>query len=323
MTRRNFVAYATCLGLCGAPARLLGRISTLSVSDCSTDEKTPNQIYYDKFGLIVQRNCDGGDTAQREGWYWFGTWVRSSNFLNQPWPISRRLSFTEVMDQLEIGQTGTFRRHPGTANDPRDFSRDQTIPIVAAMGVRNDGARLQRFYHELRRRNWMAQNGRDAMWDPVNRNLVARARNEEPNGFTDSGSLFAAVQTRILVAKSKGMDDVGDDLNLLVALLLATVRKPNAQTDKVREHFAKDLPDNYGMFLGSYRQEYGTDWDGKTSQQEMQKRIDSGIKKGGANGWKPDCPRVLGALRWYFRAESGGCLGLAELYEPIVKKWFQ
>jgi len=289
---------------------------------CSGKEDSPNQIYFDKFGLIVQRNCDGGDTAQREGWYWFGRWVRGSNFLNQPWPIERQFSFDRVMSQLEIGQTGTFRRHP-EKGDPNDFSRDQTIPIVAAMGVHNDNARLQRFYQELRRRNWMAQNGRDPMWDPVNRNFVARARNEDPSSLTDALFLLAAVQARIGIARIKGMDDVGDDLNMVVTLLLAAIRKPNAGVDKVREYYAKNMPDNYGMFLGSYRQQYGTDWDGKISQEDMQHLMDTGIKKGGTNGWKPDCPRILGALRWYFRAESGGCPGLAELYEPIVKKWFQ
>jgi len=45
------------------------------------------------------------------------------------------------------------------------------------------------------------------------------------------------------------------------------------------------------------------------------------IKAGIATGWTTDCPRVLGALRWYFRAESGGCSILAELYEPMVNRW--
>lgn len=43
------------------------------------------------------------------------------------------------------------------------------------------------------------------------------------------------------------------------------------------------------------------------------------IRKGIAEGWQPDCPRVLGALRWYFRAESKGNPELAELYAPIVE----
>src|SRR5438445_6971104 len=66
------------------------------------------QIYHDERGLIVQQDCDGGDTAQREGWYWLGTWARASKEVAQPWAISRQLPFEDVMSQLEIGQSGTF-----------------------------------------------------------------------------------------------------------------------------------------------------------------------------------------------------------------------
>ena len=90
----------------------------------------------------------------------------------------RSFGYQSVMTKLEIGHTGEFRRHPTKWSDPKDFSRDQTVPLVAAMGVHDDYERLERFYRELRRRNWFAQNGRDIMTDPVHRNLVYRARNE-------------------------------------------------------------------------------------------------------------------------------------------------
>src|ERR1043166_5594511 len=45
-----------------------------------------DQIYYDRNGLIAQQNCDGGDTAQREGWYWLGRTVRTANNLGTAWP---------------------------------------------------------------------------------------------------------------------------------------------------------------------------------------------------------------------------------------------
>jgi hypothetical protein len=276
-----------------------------------------DQIYYDRNGLIAQQNCDGGDTAQREGWYWLGRTVRTANNLGTAWP-ERDLPFEQVMTKLEIGKTGTFRRNPDKWNDPADFTRDQTVPIVAAMGIRNDKLRLQRFYQELRRRNWFAQKQGDEMTTPIYRNLVARARDEAPNSLTDAGFLYAAVQARILGARGN-MDDVGDDLNLIVILLLATVRRSNAGVDNARSYYSKNRPDNYGMFLGSYRAAYGTNWEGKTSEAKMAGLIDDGIR---AN-WKPDCPRILGALRWYFRAETGGSPGLAELYAPIIQQWFQ
>src|SRR5262249_12740595 len=161
--------------------------------------------------------------------------------LHLPWAQSRTLNYERVMSQLEIGRSGEFRRNPVQWNDPKDFSRDQTVPLVAAMGVHDDGERLERFYRELRRRNWFAQNG-DIMGDPVNRNLIHRARNEEPSRITDAPSLFLAAQTRI-VGAMKSLDDVGDDLNMIVTLLLATVRKPNNEADAARRYYAKNRPD--------------------------------------------------------------------------------
>ncbi|MEK7994975.1 MAG: hypothetical protein AAB403_14310, partial [Planctomycetota bacterium] len=303
--RRLFLAGALGLALNGA------RSVCAQAPSCQSNAEPLGGIFFDKSGLIVQRGCDGGDTAQREGWYWLATSVRARPEINSPWPFTRDLSYEQVMVQLEIGQTGVFRRTPTKWTDPDDFTRDQTIPIVAAMGVRNDGARMQRFYHELRRRNWMAQRPGDEMTSPLFRNFIERARDQEPDRNTDGAILYGAGWNRVKQAEGK-LDDVGDDLNLLVIFLMATVRKPNDEAHCAREYFAKRRPENYGMYLGSYRKEFGTDWEGKVDKHEMCHRIDLGR----AAGWKPDedCPPILGALRWYFRAESEGSPGLAELY---------
>jgi hypothetical protein len=284
----------------------------------SYEQRPLRPVTYDQYGLITQQDLDGGDTAQREGWYWFGTWLRENPPINERWPMNRERSYDEVLTLLEIGKTGEFRRHP----DPRwaqssDFTRDQTVPLVAAMAVHDDRDRLQRFYHELRRRNWFAQKKGDTLADPVHRNLIRRARNEKPNAITDSASLGAAVQARILVARAKGLDDVGDDLNLIVILLMATIRESSTSVAAIRNYYAKNRPDNYGMFLGSYRRRYGVDLD--VSKEVMRDRMIKGI----GGDWKPDCPRVLGALRWYCRYESNGNPGLADLYEPMVRKWLE
>jgi len=297
---------------CGSQA-----LPTTSSGRCSSRVgEDPNVIYFDKLGLITQRNGDGGDTAQREGMFWLASWVRD-NVLHDPWTKKRQLAFASVMKFLELAETGTFWRHPVQWNNPKDFSRDQTIPVVAAMGVHGDTDRYERFYRELRRRNWTAQNG-DVMWDPLHRNLVRRGRNEEVDVITDGASLFAAAQSRIAAA-ALSKDDVGDDLNLIVIMLLAAVKRPTAGSTRAREFYSKNRPTNYGMFLGAYRVEYGTDWSGQISPQKMRQRMDEGIKK----GWSVDCPRVLGALRWYFRAETGGSPGIAQLFEPIIRRWFE
>jgi hypothetical protein len=328
MDRREFVTGA--IGVLAAATNSsltrTGQQSALT-SSAARGCEDPRHINYDRHGLIVQYNGDGGDTSQREGWYWFGLWVREA--YSMPAFPGRSLTFEGAMAHLEDGKSGIFRRHPTDPNwtDPNKFSRDQTLPIIAAMGVRKDGdpQRLQRLYEQLVRRNWMAQNRTDTLADPAHKNFVRRARNEAPDIWDTLGLCFAA-QTRISVATVAGKDDVGDDLNLLLILLLATVRRPNNTpcvpipgTLSARGHYAKNRPDNYGMYLGSYRQKYGVDCTGAVGKDEMIRRIEAGIK----SGWKPDAPRVLGALRWYFRAETGGSPGLAEVYEPIVRRWFQ
>src|ERR1039457_591777 len=116
------------------------------------------ELSVDKYGLIVQTNGDGGDTAQREGWAWFGSKIRERE-LNDPWSVCRTITFQKAMDFLEVDHSGIFRRHPDQYNQPQDFSRDQTIPIVAAMGLWGDQDRLNRFWDRTVARNYTSQNG--------------------------------------------------------------------------------------------------------------------------------------------------------------------
>jgi hypothetical protein len=270
------------------------------------------ELYTDQHGLIVQRDRDGGDTAQREGWAWVGSWVRS-NVLHDPWSVKRTITHAQAMAKLEVDQTGLFRRHPDQWNDTKDFSRDQTVPIIASMGLWGDRDRLERLWTRTKERNFLAQNG--DLISPEYVNLFDRARDVAPGPIGDL-QLGASVWTRIgLTLNNK--DDVGDDLNLLILLLIGLLRHPTDATRSAAATYAKNRPISDGCYLQSYRLHYGTDL--SVSHAEMRRRMESGI----AAGWKPDSPRVLGALRWYFRAETGGNPSLAELYAPIVKRWFE
>src|SRR2546427_3621195 len=57
-------------------------------------------IFYDEHGLIVHKGTDGkfdgGDTAQREGWYWLGVWIRQNTPGLEPWKPERKLNFDQV-----------------------------------------------------------------------------------------------------------------------------------------------------------------------------------------------------------------------------------
>lgn len=284
----------------------------MSEEATTTPQLIAPELYTDAHGLIVQRDGDGGDTAQREGWAWIGTWVRA-NVLKDPWPAARSITHEQAMAKLEVDSTGLFRRHPDQWNDTKDFSRDQTVPIIASMGLWGGGERLERLWTRTRERNFLAQNG-DLM-SPEGINLFDRARGLAPGPIGDL-QLTASVWARIGLALNN-KDDVGDDLNLLILLLMGLLRHPTDSTRSAAAIYAKNRPLSYGSYLQSYRLRYGTDL--SVDGPEMRCRMENGL----ADGWQPDCPRVLGALRWYFRAESGGNPSLGELYAPIVKRWFE
>lgn len=116
-------------------------------------------IFFDGDGLIVHRDADGkwngGDTAQREGWYWLGVWLRQNTTGVSPWQPTRSLTFDQVLSLLEPQKDGIFYRHPKQPpfNNPFDkewgFSRDQLIPLVAAMGVWGKTEEIRRLWNAL------------------------------------------------------------------------------------------------------------------------------------------------------------------------------
>lgn len=104
---------------------------------------------YDSNGLIVQLDGDGGDTAGREGDYWFFVGVNK-------YFCSR--NFKDVLFMLQVN-AGEFIRNPVHYNDPKDFSRDQTVPLILAMGEMKEYNILKLvFWKQVR--NWFRyQNG--------------------------------------------------------------------------------------------------------------------------------------------------------------------
>ena len=123
--------------------------------------QTSPAILYDNYGLIVHKGMDGGDTAQREGWYWLGVWIRQQ-VLKDPWPIERKLSFPQVIQLLEPKHDGVFCRHPKFSPYDREygFSRDQMVSLVAAMGVWGMMGNFVAYGMPCRRTSWVAPSTR-------------------------------------------------------------------------------------------------------------------------------------------------------------------
>jgi hypothetical protein len=125
--------------------------------------------------------------------------------------------------------------------------------------------------------------------------------------------LAANVGIRLVAGADR--DNTGDDLNLVVMLLMSMLRFPSSISTAAVNLYAKNRPVSYGSFLDTYYKQWG--FHHGDPEDLMAKRIDQGI----ASGWKTNSSRVYGAIRWYQRAESGANPKLAELYRPIVNRY--
>lgn len=84
---------------------------------------------YDDHGLIVRKtNLDGGDSAASEARFFIGLYLRKHLAVS---PGKADLSTSLNLLQIE---KGVFVRNPTHYNNPKDFSRDQTTPLLVELG---------------------------------------------------------------------------------------------------------------------------------------------------------------------------------------------
>lgn len=139
-----------------------------------------NTEYTDSFGLITQKNGDPGDSASRVGIYHY---LRS---LNEGCTPAISLSLNHMLTEIEI-QPGIYIRHPYQPQfinetyiaDPKQFSRDQTVPLILAMGqFDNEVMRLKSLSHAQSSRPFFKfQNG--DLLGPMEGNAYIRATNSK------------------------------------------------------------------------------------------------------------------------------------------------
>lgn len=99
----------------------------------------------DFLGLIVTKSGDGGDTAQNEGMY---------AIANQHDPVP----YLSAIGLLEPKKDGIWVRHPIQYPDTKDFSRDQAISNIIALGMYNQTDRLGRMFKAQLKRGMLYQN---------------------------------------------------------------------------------------------------------------------------------------------------------------------
>jgi hypothetical protein len=119
----------------------------------------------DPQGLIenINEEWGGGDTAQREGMWAYGLALAFPDRVD-----SLRAKFSLIAEKLSVGP-GIYIRHTGPGpwwyTDPKDLSRDQTIPLVAAFGRLQAKGQLIDIATRTLERFGCAQNG-DPWWWP-------------------------------------------------------------------------------------------------------------------------------------------------------------
>lgn len=241
---------------------------------------------FDENNLIVQLNGDGGDTAQRMGLYF--SLLRMRDILgisNNNFIYSSTIDYINAIKLLQV-ESGIWRRHPTQWNSPKDFSRDQTISNVVAMGfcgLRND---LRNLFLAFKKRKFLFFQNNDIM-TPTFVGAFIRSYYWSNNGFMIV--LFSLILWPILFwldlclvvealircyKKGNDFDNVGDDLNTSLIILQAQFILPTP--------FAW-----FSAFIYS---------------------------------WLP--LGVNHSFEWYFRPESGGNKEFVELARPLINKYF-
>lgn len=176
-------------------------------------------MYYDINGLIVQQNMDGGDTAGREGDYWFAE-ALYSKLLNKGISFdSSRVEFKRILTLLQP-RPGVFVRNPIQYNNPKDFSRDQTIPLILAMGEMHEYTTLYRLFEKQIDNNFRYQNGDIGFFQDFGYYIRAcYCWYFYPILFL--GDFCILIESVIRCIQGKDPNNVSDDINHTLVLLQA------------------------------------------------------------------------------------------------------
>lgn len=237
-------------------------------------------MHLDEYGLIVQADGDGGDTAQRMGMYGFALAltgeVPSNNF-----------SFSRALRSLEI-EPGVCVRHPFQTDfrsDPKHFSRDQQDPLIIAAGAWENRSFVKRMFVSQIKRLFTYQN--KDIGGPATAGIYIRALNAWYLWplllLCDLQLLFNAFA---IWYRSRNNPDYVDDNNHIMRLAQAQYDLPTPVSFAARKLYRRIRPINFGCVMihpGEYHHP------------------------------------VYGALWWYHRADNGGNPEIAELYRPIIE----
>lgn len=163
-------------------------------------------MHLDAKGLIVQSTGDGGDTLQREGF-----WFEGAHLVDMEPSIPPMKSYEDALTVLYTPQ-GFERSWQAPYNDPSDTSRDQLVSNIRAMGYYNYTKQLNFILLNILK-NWSRfPNGDIAFINDYGRFIRAfRAWYLYPLLFLFDVPLIVNSVLRCVIGRDS--NNVGDDIN--------------------------------------------------------------------------------------------------------------
>lgn len=195
--------------------------------------RTTAMINFDKYGLVIQTDGDGGDSGARTGLFYF---------LNTLQGIDASYMFQWTLKYVTVSKDPlTLFRNPVNYTDPKDFSRDQTNPLLMAMGALDLPDLLKSWWKGLIGRWGFYQNGDFA--GPQDWGMYFRARKMKlAYPFLLFSDLFLVLNSVLRCIYGRDPNNVGDDINHTMMLLQAIVRYPTPISFLARKIYAKLRP---------------------------------------------------------------------------------
>jgi hypothetical protein len=257
----------------------------------------------DQYGLPVQSDGDANDQLQRCGM------VSVAAHLNRSVGDLEQNCEQAITRLLQI-KPGIYTRYVG--GSPDNVSADQLIAALGSHVVANDRKQIWLMFKEMTRRFGFAQNYKDGLNDDAKTKIPDFMFLRALPLFTRATILFypiCLITDALLVLSAlsacgpvwrdgtegfarRAPGDV-DDNNTILTLAACRHKMPTPFSILSCFLFAHLRPWNYGCI-----------------------RVTGELTNNRA--YAP----AYGALRHYHRAESGGNPEIAEMWEPICKKWF-
>jgi hypothetical protein len=216
--------------------QVLADLARMEEKDLDSPVEDLFPLHFDQYGLIVQSDGDGGDTAQRTGMFYY---------LHDD-----RDGFTRSLQQLEV-RAGIYVRHPhqaGFRSDPRRFSRDQHRPLLIALGKYKMQDRLREMAKQHALRLGKYQN--HDFIGPVGIGEYIRAfecRTCYPILLVTDA--FLAWGSIGLITHASLNPDEADDNNHIMSLLQARETMPTPLGDLAIYLYREHRPKNLGNFI--------------------------------------------------------------------------